>query len=119
MPLFSEAEAVTTGLQGDQGVQGHVQGGNALDVFTHEVAIETTEVGLVSDDDDFPAESLLLEHEHHAVQPVDHVLVTLALGVAVVQLIFRPGLFDLGVVLSQLSVGDAVANAGVDLVQGL
>ena len=107
--------AVGLGLEADDRVQGDGDVGRLLAGEAHEVGVEEAEDALVRDDEERLAVALHLVD--HRVEAVDHVEVRLAARVAVGELVVLAPLELLGVVLLDLRVGHAVADAREDLVQ--
>ena len=80
----------------------------------HEVGVDAAQDGLVGDDEDVLA---ALELHDDGLEADDDVAVGLAAGVAVVVLVGVAGGEVVGVLLLDLGVGEAVADAGVQLVE--
>lgn len=108
--------AVGAGGQLDECVQGHLHPGGLFLRDVHEVGVDATEDSLVGDDDDVLA---ALQLHDDGFETDDDVAVGLAAAVAVVVLVLVAGLEVLGVLLGDLLVGQAIADAGVQLVECL
>lgn len=108
----------TVGARGqlDEGVEGYFHPGRLLLGNVHEVGVNTAEDSLVGDDDDVLA---ALEFHDDGLQTDDHVAVRLTAAIAVVVLVFIAGGEVLGVLLGDFLVGEAIADAGVQFIEGL
>lgn len=107
---------VCAGRQLDERVQGDLHPGALLLLDVHVVGVDAAEDGLVSDDDDVLA---ALELHDDGLEPDDHVAVRLPASIAVVVLVVVARLEVLRVDVRDLLVREAVAEARVELVQGL
>jgi hypothetical protein len=108
--------AVGAGGQLEEGVEGNFHPGRLLLGNVHEVGVDAAQNGLVGDDDDVLA---ALEFHDDGLQADDHVAIRLTAAVAVVVLVFIAGGEVLRVLLGNFLVGEAIADAGVQFVEGL
>lgn len=108
--------AVGLGRELDEGVQGHIHPGALGLVLLHEVCVDAAQDGLVGDDEDVLA---TLELHDDGLETDDDVAVRFAAAVSVVVLVIVAGGEVLGEAVLDLLVCQAIADAGIELVQGL
>ena len=107
--------AVGLGRQLHERVQRDLGPGRLVGAGIHKVRVDAADDGLVRHDDHVAAP---LEFHDDRFQPDDDVTVRLAAAVSVVVFVVVASLEVFGVAILDLLVGEAVADARVDLVEG-
>ena len=96
-------------------MQRHLHPRTLLLRHIHIVSIDAPQDGLVRDDDDILA---ALQLHDDGLEADDHIAVALAAAVAIIVFVVVPGFEVLGVEGLDLGIGQTVADAGVELVEG-